>query len=539
MVVGMLPLSLCAGTAIEINATNFPDEKFRTYVSEKCDKDKDKFLSEEELASVKLINVRQYEITSLDGIKYFTSLEKLICSANKLTSLDVSQNTALKTIDCSYNQISALDVSKNTALESLECRENQITALDVSENTALESLACCSNKLTTLDVSNNTNIVWFYCFSNQLTSLILGENPNMIRLFCYDNQLTNLDIRGCEVLLNCYQNASPSQSTGTVKYTIINRDEHSMCIDMNVNVIATDEDVPLPTPTEAPTPTSDPTPTINPTEEPTPTTTPTKEPTTTVKPTTPIPTRTPELSVGDFAERCYSVALGRVADEAGYDYWVDSLNNGQACGAQVGYGFIFSDEYMNKDTSDEQYVEDLYAMYFGREADEAGYNYWLGLLKDGTSREVVFAGFANSEEFYNLCEKYGVVSGYYLVGVPNDMQGGVNCFVARMYKVCLNRLPDIAGQSGWVMKLQSGEVSGSTCAYGFVMSPEFINLGLNDTDYVCYMYRAFFGREADEEGLNYWVGQLETGTAAREDIFAGFSGSLEFSILCASYGINS
>ncbi|MCQ2483513.1 MAG: DUF4214 domain-containing protein, partial [Clostridia bacterium] len=207
------------------------------------------------------------------------------------------------------------------------------------------------------------------------------------------------------------------------------------------------------------------------TPEPTPSSEPTPTPTLTVPPTTPTPA--PELNVGDFVNRCYEVALGRTADKEGYEYWVSNLNDGQACGAQVGFGFIFSSEYANKNTTNEQFVTDMYSMFFGREADEAGYNYWLEQLNAGTAtREQVFAGFANSEEFYNLCNKYGVVSGAYIEGVANDQQGGVNCFVARLYKVCLNRLPDMGGQAGWVQKLLNGEVSGSSCAYGFVFSPE-------------------------------------------------------------------
>ncbi len=259
---------------------------------------------------------------------------------------------------------------------------------------------------------------------------------------------------------------------------------------------------------------------------------------------TPIPTPKPqptlapaELSVGDFINRCYEVALGREADEAGYNYWWDALNNGQACGAQVGYGFIFSQEYTNKNTDNKVFVTDLYSMYFGRKPDEEGFNYWVDLLDNGASREAVFAGFANSQEFYNLCTKYGVTQGYYVQGMDLTQQGGVNCFVARMYTICLNRLPDMGGQAGWVLKLINGEVTGSVCSYGFIMSPEFISLDLNDVDFVAYMYRAFFGREGAEEELNGWVNNL-AGGLTREDVFNGFSGSVEFAALCASYGIN-
>lgn len=290
-----------------------------------------------------------------------------------------------------------------------------------------------------------------------------------------------------------------------------------------------------------PTPTTASTPTVTPTVTPsaTPNVTPTATPSSTKAPTSaPTPTPMPHvLDVGDFVSRCYTVALDREPDSQGYEYWCDSLNNGQACGAQVGYGFIFSQEYINKNKSNEDYVTDLYKMYFDREGDNEGYAYWVDLLNNGATREDVFAGFANSQEFYNLCISYGVVSGVYLVKVPNDQQGGVNCFVARLYRVCLDRLPDQGGHAGWVMKLMNCEVTGSSCAYGFVFSPEFINMNLSDEDYIKHMYRAFFGREGEEEGVNYWVDRLANGTS-KNDIFAGFSGSTEFQNLCAGYGIN-
>ena len=281
------------------------------------------------------------------------------------------------------------------------------------------------------------------------------------------------------------------------------------------------------------TPTSATTPSVAPTTTSQPTSVPSSVPT--LAPTV-APTAAPELNVGDFINRCYSVALGRSADSAGFSYWVESLTGGQACGAQVGYGFIFSQEYINKNRSDEEFVNDMYAMYFGREADSDGFNYWVGLLESGLTREDIMAGFANSEEFYNLCNKYGVVCGTYLVGVPNDVQGGVNCFVARLYKVCLNRLPDMGGQAGWVLKLMNGEVSGTSAAYGFVFSPEFIGKNPSNEAFVNYMYAAFFGREADEAGFNAWVDVLNGG-GSYEDVFKGFSGSAEFANLCASYGI--
>ncbi|MCQ2483482.1 MAG: DUF4214 domain-containing protein [Clostridia bacterium] len=299
----------------------------------------------------------------------------------------------------------------------------------------------------------------------------------------------------------------------------------------------------IPSPSPDVTPSPEVTPTATPTTAPTtaPTATPTEDPTMVkgagITVPTPVPTETPKLNVGDFVTRCYNVALGREADPEGYKYWVDNLNNGQACGAQVGFGFMFSDEYTNKNTSDDQFINDLYAMFFGRKADEAGFNYWKHMLESGSSRVEIFAGFANSAEFYALCSDYSVVSGWYLVGVDNEQQGGINCFVARLYRICLDRLPDLAGQKGWVELLYNKEISGTECAAGFILGQEFANKNLDNENFVAYMYRAFFGREADIEGFTFWLDALNSGAKTRTDVFYGFTGSPEYVELCAKYGI--
>ncbi|MCQ2483678.1 MAG: DUF4214 domain-containing protein [Clostridia bacterium] len=240
--------------------------------------------------------------------------------------------------------------------------------------------------------------------------------------------------------------------------------------------------------------------------------------------------------VSEFVKRCYKVALEREADEAGLEYWINKLNNGEACGAQIGFGFIFSDEYTARNRTNDEYVTDLYSMYFDRTPDQEGFNYWVGQLNGGATREFVFAGFANSEEFFNLCTRYDVIAGYYAEGIDLTQQGGVNCFVARLYKACLNRLPDQAGQSGWVMKLINKEETGASLAKNFIFSAELENRQLSNKEFVKVMYDAFFGREADPEGLAVWTEKLDGG-ASKNLIFKGFAESAEFENLCNSYGI--
>ena len=138
--------SVCAWGDVAIDAEHFPDEVFREYVSSDIDTNHNGRLSDEEIASVTAINVTGKNITSLQGIEYFTALTDLKCRENQLTVLDVSNNTALTELDCSYNQLTSLDVSKNTVLQDIVYVGNQLMALDVSNNTALYTLWCWNNQ---------------------------------------------------------------------------------------------------------------------------------------------------------------------------------------------------------------------------------------------------------------------------------------------------------------------------------------------------------------------------------------------------------
>ena len=80
---------------VAIDAANFPDETFRTYVKENIDTTPDDILTVSELEQVTMIDVAFKEIADLTGVEYFTALKELYCGGNNLTELDVRQNTTL------------------------------------------------------------------------------------------------------------------------------------------------------------------------------------------------------------------------------------------------------------------------------------------------------------------------------------------------------------------------------------------------------------------------------------------------------------
>ena len=240
--------------------------------------------------------------------------------------------------------------------------------------------------------------------------------------------------------------------------------------------------------------------------------------------------------VDDFIGRCYKVTLGRDADADGYAYWRDILVNRKQDGSVVAHGFLFSPEYINKKTSNEQYIKDLYMLFMGREPEKSGYDYWCEKMANGASREQIFAGFANSKEYYDLCYGYGITAGYYSADYGIQQVNGVNLFVERMYQTSLGRLGDQGGQNDWVQALLEGRITGVECARCFVQSPEFINKGLSDEDYLKSLYIAFMGREYDQGGLDYWLENIENGNT-RDEVFAGFANSKEFAGICEEYNI--
>ncbi len=244
--------------------------------------------------------------------------------------------------------------------------------------------------------------------------------------------------------------------------------------------------------------------------------------------------------VGGFVERCYLVALGRAPEQDGFDYWVGKLNAKELTGTSVAQQFIFSNEYLSKGTNDSQYIRDLYTMFMDRDPDSDGFTYWSSRLSSGDTRETVFAGFAGSPEFSGICASYGVEVGS--LEAPPSNESSSAGFVKRLYSVVLGRECDEQGLNAWCAQLDSGASTGIEVAYGFFFSPEYRSNLVYVEQYIDDLYAALLGRAADEGGRDNWVKVFLSERYASEQIFRhvfnGFAASPEFAGLCQQYGIN-
>lgn len=191
--------------------------------------------------------------SSLGGLAYCTSLQKLNCSNNNLKKLDVSgltglielncsdnpnlvelnlggageparlagsmdksftnlragSGSSLKILNCSNTGIRRLDLSGLTGLTRLNCYDMGLTELDVNGMTELTELICGHNEFNTLTIRGLNKLTSLICSnSNNLLELNLSELPALQKLECSSVEVATLDVSGLTGLkiLYCAQN---------------------------------------------------------------------------------------------------------------------------------------------------------------------------------------------------------------------------------------------------------------------------------------------------------------------------------------------
>ncbi len=230
-----------------------------------------------------------------------------------------------------------------------------------------------------------------------------------------------------------------------------------------------------------------------------------------------------------FIKLLYSKILGREADESGLNYWILEVQKGRSATSIAKY-FFDSPEFKSLNLSDEEFLERAYATLLNRSSDPAGIRYWLNQMKNGVSKEQIFYGFAFSKEFQKLAgDTYKIT--------PFDQNDQLKAFVGRFYNFVLERDADESGRSYWVDKLKNGEKSAKDIALGFFNSKEFKNKNVSNERFIKIVYKTLLGRDADDNGLKYWIGELEKGVS-REKIILKFLSSKEFKKIANSYGLS-
>ena len=172
-----------------------PDANFSAYLVENFDADGDDRISRTEAEAVKEIACNDLGIVSMEGIKSFTSLEKLDCSYNVITgTLDLAGMTSLKEVYVDHNRYTKLDLAGCANLVILEANDNIEYTEDYRSVWYMNEI----------DITNCPKLMYIELTDNALESIDLTGCPDLEVLRITWNNLKSIDVTKCPKLTHLY-----------------------------------------------------------------------------------------------------------------------------------------------------------------------------------------------------------------------------------------------------------------------------------------------------------------------------------------------
>tara|TARA_Y100001968_G_scaffold317896_1_gene347456 strand:+ start:1213 stop:3000 length:1788 start_codon:yes stop_codon:yes gene_type:complete len=173
----------------------------------------------------------------------------------------------------------------------------------------------------------------------------------------------------------------------------------------------------------------------------------------------------------------------------------------------------------------------------------------------GFQSEKLYSGQSDNYKFYDLgSDKYGIETSTGIdeltgesilkfddknMNLKNDIKAtfdqvtGLNTDsgkMFRLYNASFKRLPDPDGLRYWIGNFISGKDDERAVASSFLVSDEFkqrYGENISNASYVETLYFNVLGRDYDQSGYNYWLGNLNNGIETRYELLLGFSESPE------------
>ncbi len=173
----------------------------------------------------------------------------------------------------------------------------------------------------------------------------------------------------------------------------------------------------------------------------------------------------------------------------------------------------------------------------------------------GFQSEKIYSGISDDYKFYDLgSDKYGVgtsngideLTGESILKFDDkninlvdsikatfDQVTGLNTDsgkMFRLYNAAFARFPDSAGLRYWIGNFSAGIDDERAVASSFLASAEFkerYGENVSNAGYVENLYLNILGRDYDQGGYNYWLGNLNNGVETRYELLLGFAESLE------------
>lgn len=140
-----------------------------------------------------------------------------------------------------------------------------------------------------------------------------------------------------------------------------------------------------------------------------------------------------KTGIENFVHNIYRVALNRTPDQAGYEFWTNSLRSQDWAGRQVLNNLLDTPEFRGLNLTAEEFVKRMYNVVNDREPDAEGFAYWVNRYNEvlqykidnctlhencgapqdaskhiGDARLEILNYMMNESEFKGRCESMGI-----------------------------------------------------------------------------------------------------------------------------------
>ncbi|MFT3795851.1 leucine-rich repeat domain-containing protein [Flavobacterium sp.] len=187
---------------LNTNCASFVDGVPSDSYTSKVDTNEDGEIQLTEALAVKGLKVDTSIMTtagnlqSIEGLQYFTNLQRLSCNGNDLVSLDVTMMPDLLELNCHHNDLTSIDFSGLAQLEMVRCDSNNIASMPLDGLPLLRVLNVSQSNLGQLDATMLPALETLKCDSNQLTSLEIHDLSALREVSAFNNLLSSIDLNG-------------------------------------------------------------------------------------------------------------------------------------------------------------------------------------------------------------------------------------------------------------------------------------------------------------------------------------------------------
>lgn len=239
-------------------------------------------------------------------------------------------------------------------------------------------------------------------------------------------------------------------------------------------------------------------------------------------------------NAAELLEDFYFELLGRAPEPGAIETWMFGVSNAlvqnvdiRFIGREIARVFIFSDEYIGRERTRQQFILDCYAAFLGRVPGDVELEGWSG---DSWNQGQAISTFLESQEFADRMNAL----------FPGREGNQIHNFVNAIYIGALDRTVDQGGMQYWASQFVATEDPRQRARdmfFHLTESQEFLDRDPSVGDYVTRLYRSFMNRFPGDHEVDFWAGEIVNENQTLDEVVEFFSNSEEFTDRLIAHGL--